>query len=340
VLTTGIPITDNIVVRDETQSLVEPVVAHSTISNTYLVVWDDQDEGDIEGLVVNADGTIGGAFNVFDGTIIGTQPAMAYNPVANQYLVVFAYQAAPTNWDIYGCLVWANGTLAGTAFAISTNVADQSLPWVAYNGTDEEYLVVWSDKRSDVADVYGRRVRADGMPLDTDFPIATSPDAQDVPSVDWNSDDNEYLIVWHDYRDSGTTGADIYGQRVGADGSLLGSEIVLCTASDHQQYPQVNYISTLLRYSVIWADDRNTATTGWDIYGQSVNADGSLYGPNVTHFVFSGDQRRPGGDFSPEANRGLIVWQDGRNGATYKIYGRIREPRFPVYLPLVLKNYP
>jgi len=33
------------------------------------------------------------------------------------------------------------------------------------------------------------------------------------------------------------------------------------------------------------------------------------------------------------------VWQDGRNGTTYEVYGRIKEPRFPIYLPLVLRNF-
>jgi hypothetical protein len=337
VLTTGIPITDNIVVQDEAHQLVDPAVAHSPISDTYLVVWDDQDEGDIEGRVLNADGTLGSALNVFNGAITGTQPAIAYNSTANQYLVVFAYQAGVGNYDIYGRLVWAGGTVSGTAFAISDNAADQSLPQVDYNATDDEYLVVWSDERADVADVYGRRVDADGTPLGSEFLIAHDTDAQDAPSLAWNEDDNEYLVVWHDYRDSGTTGADIYGRRVGADGSLPGSEIALCTASDHQQYPRVRYISAYGRYFALWQDNRNTAT-GWDIYGQNVNGDGSLYGSNVTRFAFSGYQERPGGDFSPEANRGLTVWQDGRNGTTYKIYGRIKEPRFAIYLPLVLRN--
>ncbi len=338
VLTTGIPITGNIVVRDEPHALVDPATAHSPISDTYLVVWDDQDEGDIEGRVLNADGTLGSAFNVFDEAAAGTQPSIAYNSIANQYLVIFAYQAGVGNYDIYGRLVWADGTLSDTAFTISDNGADQSLPQVAYNATDDEYLVVWSDERTDEADVYGRRVDADGTPLGGgDFLIASGTDAQDAPFVAWNGDDEEYLVVWHDYRDSGTTGADIYGQRVAADGSLSGGEIALCTASEHQQYPRVEYISAYGRYFVIWQDDRN-ADTGWDIYGQNVNADGSLYLDNVPRFVFSGYQQRPDGGFSPEANRGLTVWQDGRGGTTYKIYGRIKEPRFPIYLPLVLRN--
>lgn len=339
VLTSGIPITDNIVVRDDPHALMNPVVAYNSTDRNYLVVWENQDYGNIEAGVWNADGTITGIMNSYNGVLTSTLPAIAYNTTANQYLVVFASQAGAGNNDIYGRLIDASGIPSGTAFPISDNPADQSLPQVAYNGTGDEYLVVWSDERTDVADVYGRRVDADGTLLGSgDFLIATGNDAQDAPSVAWNEDDDEYLVVWHDYRDSGTTGADIYGQRVGAGGSLAGNEITLCTASEHQQYPRASYIPAYGRYFVVWQDNRNTST-GWDIYGQNVNGDGSLYGGNVPRFVFSGYQQRPDGYFSPEANRGLTVWQDGRNGATYKVYGRIKEPRFAIYLPLVLRNF-
>jgi len=340
VLTSGIPITDNIVVQDNgIQDMVNPVAAYNPTDKNYLVVWENQDYGNIEAGLLNADGTLDYLIaNQYNGVPTSTQPAIAYNTTINQYLVVFASQAGVGNYDIYGRLVYSDGLPSGTAFPISDNAADQSLPQVDYNATDDEYLVVWSDERADEGDIYGRRVDADGTLLGSEFLIAHDTDAQDAPSVAWNEDDDEYLVVWHDYRDSGATGADIYGRRVGADGSLLGSEITLCTASEYQQYPRARYIPAYGRYFVIWQDNRN-ADTGWDIYGQNVNGDGSLYGGNVPRFVFSGDQRWPDGDFSPEANRGLTVWQDGRNGTTYEVYGRIKEPRFPIYLPLVLRNY-
>ena len=178
---------------------------------------------------------------------------------------------------------------------------------------------------------------ADETLLGDDFVIAAAADAQAAPCVDWNGDDDEYLVVWHDYRDSGVTGADIYGRRVGADGSLLGSEIVLCDVAGDQQYPHARYVSDYDLYSVVWQDARNVSS-GWDIYAQSVNADGSLYMGNAPRFIFSGFQLRPSGDFSPEADRGLTVWMDGRNGTSYKIYGRMKEPRFFIYLPVLLRN--
>jgi len=340
VLTSGIPLTDNIVIRDEANTLIDPVVAHSTISNTYLVVWDDQNEGDIEGRVIDADGNVGGALNVFDTAgFTATQPAIAYNAVANEYLVVFARQTAPNNWDIYGRLVLPNGTVSGTPFAICDGADDQIHPDVDYNAANDTYFVVWADER-DLAttgwDIYGQLLTASGV-LTVSGPVSIVSNAtgeQNLPAVVWSEDYNEYLVVWRDARNPATA-HDLYGQRMNASGGLLGSNFGICTAAGNQTAPHVNYISTIKRYSVLWADDRNGGD--WDIYSQGVNGDGSLYGGAVPFFAFTGWQQRPAGDYSPEANRGLTAWQDGRNGATAKIYGRLKEPRFPIYLPLVTR---
>ena len=329
VLTSGIPITDNIVVQDEANNLVEAAVAHSTASDSYLVVWNDQNGGNIEERAVSTAGALGSVHSV---VVDGSQPAIAYNSTADEYLIVFKSSSS----DISGRRAATDGTFPSTAFTISVDAAIQSSPHVAYNATDDEYLVVWSDERSDQGDVYGKRVDANETLLSSDFVIAAAADAQSVPSVDWNNDDDEYLVVWHDYRDSGTTGADVYGRRVGSDSSLLGSEIVLCDIAEDQQYPSVLYIDDYDRYSIVWQDARNISSD-WDIYAQAVNADGSLYGGNVPRFTFTGFQLRPSGDFSPEAGRGLTVWMDGRNGASYKIYGRMKESRFFIYLPVVLR---
>ena len=36
------------------------------------------------------------------------------------------------------------------------------------------------------------------------------------PAVAWNPDQDEYLVVWEDYRNEAGSGSDIYGRRVAA----------------------------------------------------------------------------------------------------------------------------
>jgi hypothetical protein len=57
-------------------------------------------------------------------------------------------------------------------------------------------------------------------PLGPDFrvggPYATADDGD--AAVAWNGSADEYLVVWWDERNEGTSGSDIYGRRVGAGG--------------------------------------------------------------------------------------------------------------------------
>src|SRR5947199_10785117 len=56
------------------------------------------------------------------------------------------------------------------------------------------------------------------------------------PSVAYNIANNEYLIVWFDLRNQATTGDDVFGQRVSADGSLLGENIPIAIEIGAQGY--------------------------------------------------------------------------------------------------------
>ncbi len=339
VLTNGIPITDNIVVTEGTSNATHAAVAYNATDNEYLIVWENEVILGIYGQLVGAQGSpIGSAFPVFAEAGVRGEPAVAYNAGDNEYFVVFA-DGGPGSRDVLGTRVDADGDLVRSDFPICAEGDDQYHIDVAHNATDNTYLVVWEDLRDDQGDIYGRLMDADGDPSAAEFVIAQAADAQGHPTAAWNEDDNEYLVVWHDYRDSGNTGSDIYGQRLSNTGALEGDNVRLSssTALDFQQFPRVQYISAYGRYFVTWQDDRN-ASTGWDIYGQNVNSDGRLYMSNVPFFTFSGYQQRPDAAFSTEANRGLTVWQDGRNGDTFKIYGRLKEPRFAVYLPLVLRS--
>ena len=107
----------------------DPAVAYNPTNHRYLVVWsDDRNEGsrgtDIYGQLLAADGTrIGGDFRISGpaATSYEYDPAVAYNPASNQYLVVWRDRRndATRGWDIYGRRVKATGKPAGGDFRIS-----------------------------------------------------------------------------------------------------------------------------------------------------------------------------------------------------------------------------
>ena len=56
---------------------------------------------------------------------------------------------------------------------------------------------------------------SDTPPLNgTDVPISVEPRDQELSAIAYNSDANEYLVVWQDARGVPASGRDIYGRRV------------------------------------------------------------------------------------------------------------------------------
>ncbi|MBN1485916.1 MAG: hypothetical protein JXA37_14480 [Chloroflexia bacterium] len=313
----GRPLESNMPLRQEPGEETRPVVAYNHDLDQYLVVWDDLTEGDVEAQLFNAQGLpLGNAFNV----AAGSGPAVSYSN--GEYLVVFESNAGG-DWDILGRFVQPDGDMRSQAFIINAAADNQAQPALVYAPQSLSYLVVWSDQQADEGDVYGQRVEVGTGDLLYDvIPIATAADAQSYPDVTVNSTDGNFLVVWHDYRDSGSSGTDVYGQMVTPGGVPLGNNIAVCTAEDDQQYPYVNYVQDMDSYYVGWQDNRDT-NTGWDIYGRWLNADGSMGSLQLPTFSYAGWQLKPAGAYNPDRSEGIVVWQDGRNGEAYKIVARL-----------------
>ncbi|MBN2113674.1 MAG: hypothetical protein JW785_06040, partial [Acidimicrobiia bacterium] len=80
-------------------------------------------------------------------TALESEVAAAWNPDADEYLVVWAdhRNEAGSGSDIYGRRVAADGALVGEDFPISNTLTDEEEPAIA--ATDSGYLVVWVDYR-------------------------------------------------------------------------------------------------------------------------------------------------------------------------------------------------
>ena len=191
-----------------------PAVAYNSRDKQYLVVWEDFRHGnwDIYGQLVSAAGDpLGGNFAISDILKDQRLPAVAYNSQDNVYLVVWQ-DNRDGNWDIYGRRISADGGMHGD-FPISRAAGSQQAPVVAYNGQNNEYLVAWQDGRGDDEDIYGQRVSNEDKLLGGECPISVFANDQEHPDVAYNSQANEYLVVWQDER-NGEDNDDIYGQRV------------------------------------------------------------------------------------------------------------------------------
>ncbi len=253
-------------------------------------------------------------------------PAVAYNSAQDEYLVVWwdDRDRVMTGYNVYGRLIAGNGGAGASDCPIITVASDQQYPDVTYNSTAGEYLVVWQDHRHGDWDIYGRRISDDCTQPDNDFPVSRVPSRQWYPAVAYNSIANQYLTVWWDSRNSQTTGEDIYGQIVSQSGALLKDNFPISIAAGFQGHPDVVCNIANNEYLTTWADNRNSVSTGFDIYAQRVSSQGELLDSQgnpgadpAVNFAVSratNDQEYPVLVYDSGLNHYLAAWQDMRHG--------------------------
>lgn len=201
--------------------------------------------------------------------------------------------------------------LIGPAFPLiySPNTNGQFWPAVAGNGTN--YLVVWTDMRGTPANgnhIWGTRASPAGLVLDpSGLGICATTNSANTPRV--ASCQGDWLVVWHDGRNYGTTGSDIYGGRVSSGGSLLdGDGFAICANNYDQNFPDVGASST--GYLVSWTDDRIYHSGSADIFGGRVTTGGAVL--DGTGFNISGTS---GGlthvpRVASDGTNFMVVWYD------------------------------
>jgi hypothetical protein len=225
---------------------------------------------------------------------------------------VFAQRVGPT-----GSAVWAAN---GVGLCVNSETVSNHA--IASDGAGGA-IVTWQDRREWTnMDLYARRVSSNGTPLWTDEGVAIC--AADEAQFDARlvSDGaGGAIIVWNDQR----SGADIYSQRVNANGAPQWTEngVAVCTAAESQYDPRIasdgagGAIAT-------WCDYRDMAT-GVHIYAQRIYPGGALVGVDDSPSPFMGqqlDQNVPN-PFNPSTTIGFTVAAPGRvTLVVYDIAGR------------------
>ncbi len=231
-------------------------------------------------------------------------PKPAYNPVTNRYLVVWQEESYDGKGDIYGRMINANGSFSLSQFPIAVAAEYQWNPDLAYNSATNQFLVVWQGDRSVPGDedIYGQLVNADRTLSGVNFPISNPSTDQLLPSIAYNTANNQYLVVWQDDRNPASD-ADIYGQVVNGNGSLNGANFAISTAGVDQDYPDIAYASSANRFLVVWEQSN-------DIYGRLVNDNKTFAGPEFRIASSSGSLSDPAVSYDPHSDQFMVVWSD------------------------------
>lgn len=212
------------------------------------------------------------------------------------------------------------GAAVGTKFPIRAEAEVEVNPAIAYNSQWHEYLVVLWNDRPGCDDVRAERVARNGARLGGRWVAAGCPAERRYPDVTYNSQRNEYLVVW--VEESGGI-SYIRSLSLSADAQPLVGPTTLVQDSNPLGYPAVAYASTSDMYLVVWED---SYPGGSDIIGKLVSSDGQ---PQPGYVVVSQDpggqpRYRPDLAYNRHANGFLVVWQQW--DPTYNlwdIYGRL-----------------
>lgn len=304
----------------------KPRVAHNTTANEYLVVWEYDANGngsdyDILAARLRADGEVISTSLVVAGlTYHDRAPDVAYNSVANEYLVVWEhdYNGDGSDWDVVGQRVTAGGALAGSTFFVGGYVNHEYKPRVAYNSVANNYLAVWEfDYNGDGSDydVLGQLVRANGTLSGTAFFVGGFSNRHEFkPQLAYNSAANEYLATW-EYDTSGDgSDFDIAGQRISDSGAKAGSAYYISSLVGHEYKPHLAYNSASNEYLAVFEFDYSGDGSDYDCIGRRVAASGVPIGDVFFVGGFYHHEYRPQIAYNGTVNGYLVIWE-------YDFYG-------------------
>lgn len=214
-------------------------------------------------------------------------------------------------------------------------------PDVAFNATDNEYLVVWAgsdESNLGGPEIFAQRIDAATGALvgETGFRISLVDDAMEppnfsarFPAVAWNSLDNEYLVVWEAIAEIDQNGFvfwEVFGQRLDNQGNEIGADDFAITnlgerdAGDILQ-PDVVFNPTSEEYLVVLTGRKEViflpstkgiivpTVTEREVWGQRLDRDGNEVGANDFRISSTGPQ----GDSSFFAQHVAAAWNSVDN---------------------------
>jgi hypothetical protein len=220
---------------------------------------------------------IGTPFTISWDSINEISPAVAYNSVDREYLVVWQNGRA-VNDDIYAQRISEQGNLLSWF-----SVAEGESPDVAYNPKNNTYLVVFQKWVGSDYDIYAQRVDFTG-PLGSPFFVANNlNDTEHDPAVAYNTHPHhdEFLVVWENGISNPVTVDKIEGIRLAGttgegDGGYetIGGRIDITDINNYNRDPDVAYNLNMNEYLVVYTYEPGSGGP-YDVYGRRVTWNGS-----------------------------------------------------------------
>jgi hypothetical protein len=238
------------------------------------------------------------------------QPAVAYNWRHDQYLVVWHNEWPDGHRDVYARRVSAGGELLSW-FSVSAGPNDRAQPAVAYNATEDEYLVVWmynvsGDKST--YEIWGRTIAWDGSYQNPEFQIITWPNRTFyTPRVAWNNLADEYMVVWNAFDATTFLPTDVAHAILYPDGTARYGAIISTTDSPHQV--DVTYNVAADEYLAVWRQ-MPTVANGDVVAARIGSSSGQVVNPpGVIPVGAAPEDERSPAVTTNEQDRYVVAWE-------------------------------
>lgn len=305
-----------------------PTPAYNEFLNQYMIAYTYQQPETAQDLYISIlanDGEI-----LLDGLSVSNPPTNAshpfaiFNPTKRQYLTVYN-DNRNGNTDNFGTILKEDGSIVKLDIPICIQPGVQFNPYPCYNPKDDTYLIAWEEFRHvstwmEPGEIFGALMDGDGnivvedIKITDDFGKENEGD-QRVEAIAYNSDRNEFLVVWWDSRPS-LDGTGVMGRIIKADGTPAGPDFVLADGPGAQTYPHLVYVEKRKKYFLIWDDSRNGSGNGfdnvsnWDVYAKWLGPTGEPEGEDIPICIKEGNQRYSELAYSPLMDRFLIIWRE------------------------------
>ncbi len=230
-------------------------------------------------------------------------------------IVVWQKTGAAGNQNIHAQRLDPSGAALWNT-TLCNDLAAQTAPAAVADGLGS-VLAVWSDARTDVADVYGNKIDFAGVPGASSQWQCSSYAPNGVPATGGANNQDQAVaapdgeggvfIAWRDRR---TDAGDIYAQHVNSTGAVLWSAdgVPICTALSLQQEPRI--VSDGVGGAIIaWQDNR--VDPSGDMYAQRVDAAGT------TLWTPDGVAQIVGPSLNTQSTSSFRMIQDGTGGAIF-----------------------
>lgn len=206
---------------------------------------------------------------------------------------------------------------------VSNTTGASRHPALAWNGAG--WGLLYADDEPNNVEIYFQKLNPNGTTAGSKMRLTNATGTSDWPDVVWTG--SNFGVAYQDSR--GSTGKDIYFQRIDSNGNVIGTELPVVTAANDQSSPILKWNGT--SFAIAFTSYESGAP---QVQFQLLNADGTVQGNTVT--VAAGVW--PDLAWNDVDHQWALVWHAGAVGNAEVFFTRLAEDGTALGTPTQITN--